>query len=131
MERGRCQGRNPNVSRAPSQADVKSRPGCGAPLRRSSIVETYRLRKHVHGSIPARHMPRDTLCRSEVAATDRVVALLVWTRKEAAVPIDKKRNSRLLGCATTILPSYIRLESVPPLDPLNLTDPVCKRVPPL
>lgn len=95
MERGRCQGRNPNVSRAPSQADVKSSGrGCGVPLRRSSIVEPYRLRKHVHGSIPTRHMPRDTLCRSEVAATDRVVALLVWTTWQLC-PVDKKRNSRL------------------------------------
>ena len=94
MERGRCQGRNPNVSRAPSRADVKSsRPGCGVPLRRSSIVEPYRLRKHVHGSIPARHMPRDTLCRSEEGSHGPCGGVVGLARQ--LCPVDKKRNSRL------------------------------------
>ena len=129
MERGRCQGRNPNVSRAPSQADVKSsRPGCGVPLRRSSIVEPYRLRKHVHGSIPARHMPRDTLCRSEVAATDRVVALLVW--RGSCARWTKSETPPCQGNNAAATRIYQASKCTPP-DPLNLTDPLCKRVPPL
>ena len=89
IERGRCQGRNPNVSRAPSQADVKNLAGlvAGFPCAgHRSSNPTVCVSTYTDPSPPA-------ICHATLFAVQKLQPRTVWWRcwfGEAAVPGGQK-----------------------------------------